>query len=167
MSILASILGGPALTGAGGFIKQVGDTIGQFITTDEEQAAANLTQYQAETERMTLEDRGLERQAEINLEEAQHPSVFVAGWRSAAGWVCVSGLLYATIIYHFLLWIMPIVAPDVAPPPNIDVEYLEVLLWGMLGLGSVRGIEKIRGVARDRVLPKGAITQRIATAFKK
>src|ERR1051325_3481581 len=36
-------------------------------------------------------------QAQVNLAEAQNPSIFVAGWRPAIGWICVLGLGYVFI----------------------------------------------------------------------
>jgi hypothetical protein len=37
-------------------------------------------------------------QLEINAKEAAHPSVFVAGWRPAFGWVGAAAFGYSTIL---------------------------------------------------------------------
>ena len=37
-------------------------------------------------------------QVEVNKAEAQHRSLFVAGWRPFVGWICATALLY-----HFVL----------------------------------------------------------------
>ena len=49
-------------------------------------------------------------QLEINAREAQHPSLFVAGWRPGAGWAGVAGLLYAAILHPLLVWLANIQA---------------------------------------------------------
>ena len=88
-------------------------------------------------------------QLEINKIEAGSSSVFVAGWRPAVGWCGALG--YG---YEFLL--RPI-ANGVAvafgfPPvfPGIEMEALTSLLFGLLGLGTLRTVEKVKGVAREK-----------------
>lgn len=85
-------------------------------------------------------------QLEINAREAQHPSVFVAGWRPGAGWAGVAGLLYVTIIYPLLSWLAAI--KGWPTPPQIDSDLLWAVLTGMLGLGSLRTFEKSKGVSK-------------------
>lgn len=86
-------------------------------------------------------------QLEINKKEAEHPSVFVSGWRPFIGWVC--GCSFA---YKFLLG--PLIEQiSVAygynwPTVNIDMEAMLYILGGMLGLGGLRTYEKVKGVAR-------------------
>ena len=87
-------------------------------------------------------------QIEVNKAEAQHRSMFVAGWRPFLGW----GLSFA-MIWHFVL--VPIVtfvfayirieAPDL---PEFDMNSLMTVLMGMLGLGGLRTYEKSRGLTK-------------------
>jgi len=84
-------------------------------------------------------------QAGINQTEATNPNLFVSGWRPFVGWVCGLGLAYAFLI-------KPIASPLVqqwlgVPMEALDVGTLLTLLFGMLGLGSMRTVEKIQGVA--------------------
>lgn len=89
-------------------------------------------------------------QMNVNAEEAKHANVFVAGWRPFIGWVCGVGLAY-----HFIL--QPIAAFVLANSnqygavvlPTFDMNSLMTLLMGMLGLGSMRTFEKVKGVARQ------------------
>jgi len=78
-------------------------------------------------------------QSEINKMEAQHRSVFVAGWRPFIGWICGIALLYNFIIRDVIAW----VSPD-AMPPAIQMDQLITILLGMLGLGGLRTFEKIK-----------------------
>jgi hypothetical protein len=84
-------------------------------------------------------------QIEINKAEAQHRSMFVAGWRPFLGW----GLSFA-MLWHFVLAPITIfgfsyagvTAPDL---PVFDMDSLLTVLMGMLGLGGLRTVEKIKG----------------------
>ena len=85
-------------------------------------------------------------QLKINEAEASNPSVFVSGWRPAIGWIC--GLACAWN------WIgLPVVKLGLAlsghpldlAPANVS-EMMPILL-GMLGIGGLRTVEKINGVA--------------------
>ncbi len=78
-------------------------------------------------------------QSEINKMEAQHRSIFVAGWRPFIGWICGIALAYNFIIRDLIAW----VSPDVMPPA-IQMDQLITILLGMLGLGGLRTFEKIK-----------------------
>lgn len=85
-------------------------------------------------------------QAAINQTEAANPNLFVSGWRPFVGWVCGLGLAYAFLI-------KPIASPLIqkwsgVPMEALDVGTLLTLLFGMLGLGGMRTVEKLSGVAR-------------------
>jgi len=85
-------------------------------------------------------------QIEINKIEAASPSVFVSGWRPAVGWAGALGYGYE------FLWRPIANGLSVAfglPPifPGIETEALSTLLFGLLGLGTLRTAEKLKGVA--------------------
>ena len=84
-------------------------------------------------------------QLEINAKEAAHPSVFVAGWRPFVGWCCGAGLAYATIGHNLLAWAAA--AKGWPAPPAVDVDVLIYTLGGLLGIGGLRTLEKVKGVA--------------------
>ena len=86
-------------------------------------------------------------QTTVNAAEASNSSILVSGWRPAVGWCCVTALAYQYIIYPLLLWMM-VFNPDLIPPKPIVSDILMELLFGMLGMGTLRSWEKIKGVAR-------------------
>ena len=86
-------------------------------------------------------------QLEINKVEAANPSVFVSGWRPAVGWVCVVGLLYTFLLRPMLAWLSGFADAPIPPPPPLDMGDLLTLLGGMLGIGGMRMVEKLNGVA--------------------
>lgn len=88
-------------------------------------------------------------QMEINKNEAQNASLFVAGWRPAVGWLCCAGLAYSFFLRPMLGWASGIM--DVPVPPALDLGELLALLMGMLGLGGFRTYEKLKGVSRTAI----------------
>lgn len=126
-----------------GPIFEIGKTLlDRFIPDPAAKAAAEM-----ELVRMAADGelKQVIAQLEINAREAQHPSVFVAGWRPAFGWFGAIGFLYATVIQPMLVWYGT--AKGWPTPPEINLDLLWVVITGMLGIGGLRSIEKVRGVA--------------------
>lgn len=84
-------------------------------------------------------------QLQINAAEAASTSPFVAGWRPFIGWCCGLGFLWATIGQPCLAWFAS--SRGWPPPPAIDTDVLLYVLGGMLGLGTLRTVEKVKGAA--------------------
>ena len=87
-------------------------------------------------------------QIEVNKAEAQHRTIFVAGWRPFIGWV--SGLALA---WHFVgvpvaLFFIAWYGADVPELPAFDMNSLMTVLMGMLGLGGLRTFEKMKGLTQ-------------------
>lgn len=103
----------------------------------------------AKAELLTMQVKGdldqLIGQLEINKIEAAHQSIFVAGWRPASGWICNIGLVYTFLLQPLLTWASTIAAIPV--PPQIPFDALYVLLGSLLGVGTLRTVDKIKGVA--------------------
>lgn len=90
-------------------------------------------------------------QLEVNKKEAEHASIFVAGWRPFIGWVC--GIALA--VRFLILPLIQIVAAAFGYPidiPVIEMTELMGILGGMLGLGGLRTYEKIKGVERTDII---------------
>jgi len=82
-------------------------------------------------------------QTKINEGEAASADPFKSGWRPAAGWVCVAGLAYQFLFQPLAAWSGGI--HGWAPPPVLQLGDLYGLLFGMLGLGAYRSVERIQG----------------------
>ncbi len=87
-----------------------------------------------------MEARFIEKVHETNIEEAKHPSVFVAGWRPMIGWIGAIALGYQFVLYPWLLWLWQILQgvglldKSISPPPVIESDVLWSIISGMLGI---------------------------------
>lgn len=128
----------------GGIIETVGKVADDLFTSDKERAQAALEAYEAETARAGL-------QTEINKVEAAHSSLFVAGWRPAVGWCGVAAMTYQFVIYPFLVWGWTAmqaagwIAATLPAPPILATDALWIILTGILGIGGLRTVEKVKG----------------------
>jgi hypothetical protein len=85
-------------------------------------------------------------QAETNKIEAASSRLFVAGWRPFVGWICGAALGFKYIAGPAL--VMACAAAGVPVTlPMLDAGELMPLLLGLLGLGGLRTLEKVKGVA--------------------
>jgi hypothetical protein len=128
------------ITGAFEVGSKILDIVKRFVTDPEKQAEATLQLVQV----VAANDKG---QQAINAVEAASPNWWVAGWRPAVGWVCVSGYAYHYILQPFLVFLL--VAFDVQfqadKLPQLSIMELSVMLTNLLGFGAYRTIENIRG----------------------
>lgn len=123
----------------------VTDLLGKFVE-DKDQRARLAHEIATLADKQAHEQ--ITGQLEINKAEAQHRSIFVAGWRPFLGW----GLSFA-MIWHFVLVPMltfgfayaGIEAPEL---PAFDMDSLMTVLLGMLGLGGLRSFEKAKGLTK-------------------
>lgn len=90
-------------------------------------------------------------QLEINKMEAQHQSIFVAGWRPAIGWICGIALGWNYVLSPIIQWVAVANGFDLEQAPRLDTAELTTILLGMLGLGGLRTYEKRLGVARSSI----------------
>jgi len=124
------------LLGVGGISELIGTAINKIWPDKSE----------AEKQQLAAAVMVVQGQIDINKNEAENPSVFVSGWRPFIGWVCGTacawnwiGLPIAKVIIVILGYKLDL------SPANLN-EMMPVLL-GMLGLGGLRTLEKINGVA--------------------
>lgn len=93
-------------------------------------------------------------QLEINKAEADHPSVFVSGWRPAVGWVCAASLALTFIPKAIVLtWVWCVAAygaENVPDFPDLGGSDIITLLGSLLGVGILRSVDKFHGVDTKR-----------------
>ena len=89
-------------------------------------------------------------QAQTNLEQAKHSSIFVAGARPAIMWICAFGLGWQFVFQPIAVWGIAVSSTDLVLPV-IQTEGLMSLTLALLGLGGMRTAEKWKGVQRNNM----------------
>ena len=84
-------------------------------------------------------------QIAVNQAEAQSNDFFRAGWRPFVGWICGVGLGVQFLVAPLASWVAALIGHAIAFP-TLDMGTLMTLLAGMLGLGTLRTAEKVKGV---------------------
>ena len=87
-------------------------------------------------------------QIEINKAEAQHKSIFVAGWRPFIGWTCGIALMWHFVLSQFILFFATMFGFSLPDLPEFDMGSLMTVLMGMLGLGGLRTFEKYKKITK-------------------
>jgi len=100
----------------------------------------------AKIELLKLSQSGELAQIAVNQEEAKSTSVFVSGWRPFIGWVCGVACAWNWIGLKIVVAIATYLGYRINISPA-DLGEMMPVLMGMLGLGGLRTIEKINGVA--------------------
>ena len=95
-------------------------------------------------------------QIEVNKVEAQHASVFVAGWRPFIGWTSGVGIAYTFVLAPFIEFVAR-AAGYTQDMPLPDAAQLMTLVTAMLGVGAMRSYDKVKGTAP---LPKNTETKK-------
>lgn len=123
---------------------QLGSGIIERLFPDPEKKAA------AEMELLKMAQDGdlkvVLAQLEVNAREAQHPSIFVAGWRPFFGWAGGFGFVYAVMGQPLLAWIAQV--KGLPLPPTLNIDLLWCVVTGLLGIGGLRTFEKTKKVSR-------------------
>lgn len=153
------------LLGIGAVVEGVGKIADDLFTSDEERLKVALQEN-------IIDAQLMQGQMAVNQAEAQHASVFVAGWRPAIGWVGAAALAYQFLVYPLLVWLWALlqakgvipchIDPSVIPidkiaqctfkqPPELSADALWVIISGMLGIAGMRSYDKAKGTATDRV----------------
>jgi len=146
---IGSALGTAAGAATGSWLSPVLSIINKVIPDPAAKAQAQLAVLQLQQAgELAQEQQDLQlalSQNQVNLAEASSTSTFRAGWRPFAGWICGFGLCYQYLAQPLLAWLSSLA--HVPAPPVLDVSTLLTLLFGLLGLGTHRTIEKLNGLS--------------------
>ena len=101
---------------------------------------------EAEKQQLAAAVMVIQGQMDINKVEAASPSVFVSGARPFIMWVCGIGCAWNWIGLPVSCFVLATLGKPINISPA-DLSEMMPLLLGMLGLGSLRTVEKLKGVA--------------------
>jgi len=116
---------------------------------EQAKAALALAQQQGQLQEEQAAWDNARAQLEVNKQEAASTSLFVAGWRPFIGWVCGGAFAWSFVLQPFAAFWVKVADSgfDVRALPSLDTSAMMPVLLGMLGLGGLRTVEKIRGAA--------------------
>jgi hypothetical protein len=88
-------------------------------------------------------------QVEINKVEAANSNLFVSGGRPFIMWICGLALAIQLIVGPIVIWGV-MLSGRALSLPVMPTELLTTLLIGLLGLGGMRTVERLNGVANGQ-----------------
>jgi hypothetical protein len=134
------------------------DQARELFKLTELKQAGDLEKLQAHVQLMT-------GQMAINAKEAEHKSIFVAGWRPAVGWTGAISLALAYIPKSLAItgmWIYQNLAVIQATEdmskfqmlvfPDLGTGEILGLLASMLGIGAMRSYDKKQGTETNSII---------------
>jgi hypothetical protein len=130
----------------GGIVSGLGDTAVKLRTAITGKDPA--LEQQLEMLAQNLEAQKMNAQSQINQIEAANTNIFVSGWRPFIGWSCGVAFCLNYLIYPLLTWGLAL-ANLTTPLPQMDIATMMPVLMGILGLGTMRSVEKSKGVASN------------------
>lgn len=106
-----------------------------------------------------IEAKLREKQIELTIVDAKSPSLFKSGWRPFLGWVAVIGFSLVFVLFPLMEWALNtyVVFNNITlttaqrvslEPPVIDGYLLLNLLGALLGIGTLRTVEKLKGITK-------------------
>ena len=138
------------LLGIGSIVEGIGKIADDLFTSDEERLKIALQEK-------AIDAQLVKGQLDINIAEAKHKSVFVAGWRPFIGWVGGIALAYQFILYPLMLWgwtwfqSKGWIPKDFSAPPVFESGPLFAVVTGMLGIGGMRSFDKLKKTQTDSI----------------
>lgn len=105
----------------------------------EMQQAGDLAQLNADLQLAT-------GQIEVNKAEAASGNSFASSWRPFIGWTCGAAFAYKFVLAPFIVLGLTAAGHPINLPV-LDFTEMSTILLGMLGLGGMRTVEKIKGVS--------------------
>lgn len=137
---LANIDLGGVLKGIGTLAKDVRSAVTGEISPEKK--------AEIEARLIELEFLSSKAQTDINLVEALNPNLFVSGWRPAVGWTCAGGVFWHFIGNSIFTWAVALSGSNIKAP-EMNTEGLISLVMALLGMGTLRMLERVKGVARS------------------
>jgi|TARA_R110000824_G_scaffold189789_2_gene371208 hypothetical protein len=129
----------------GAILPSVMEVAGRFLPEDKEKRAAAEREIEAQ---LTLHLAKIDlAQLDVNKTEAAHRSVFVSGWRPMIGWTCGAAMCLNFLIFPLASFVLAQTG-HLIELPTLDMSEMMPVLMGILGLGGLRTVEKIKQVSK-------------------
>ena len=137
--VLGKIFGGDT-------VKAVGNVIDDMHFSGEEKEKLKIQMKE-------IEARLQEKQMAINLADAQSTAGCLSGfmqrsWRPLIGMSAAIAIFWEFVLSKFILFFLGVFHYEVINIPQLDTGVLMTLVTSLLGLGTLRTIEKSKGLTK-------------------
>lgn len=126
-------------------IAKVVNSVVTRIWPDKSEADRNA--FSLAVQRELAESKIIEGQLKINANEASSSSAFVAGWRPGLAWVLVLAFAWTYLFVPMISFGLVLAGKPLPVFPGLDMEMMLPVLFGILGLGTMRTVEKVKGTS--------------------
>ena len=82
-------------------------------------------------------------QIKVNAIEAQSDNIFKSGWRPSVGWICSIAFALHFVILPLFNWFLMLCGKQPILVP-FQMDTLLTVLLGLLGMGTLRTVEKMK-----------------------
>lgn len=86
-------------------------------------------------------------QIQLDTVEASSTSLFVSGWRPYIGWGCGTAFLYSALFEPLIRFVATVCFGYTGTFPLLDSSITMQVLFGLLGMASLRSYDKLQGTA--------------------
>jgi len=125
-------------------LPSVMEVAGRFLPEDKEKRAEAEREIEAQlTAHLAAVDLA---QIGVNQEEAKG-NWFQSGWRPAIGWTCGAAMALNFLIFPLASFVLAQTG-HLIELPTLDMSEMMPVLMGLLGLGGLRTVEKIKQVSK-------------------
>jgi len=128
--------------------------IERFFPDPEKKAAAQLEllkmQQNGDLAALAAETDLAKMQIAVNVEEAKSTNWFIAGARPFILWVCGFAFAYVSVVEPIARFVAKVWFSYSGDFPVIDTNLTMQVLFGILGLGAMRTLEKSKNVEGNR-----------------
>jgi hypothetical protein len=125
------------------FLPLIAPLVDKLIGLIPDPSARAKAAQEATTELLQLAQSSDQAQGQVNLEQAKSESFFKYGPRPFIMWICGSALALNFLVFPLGIYIAHLFG-FIVPPPPVFNDMLWELLLGMLGLGALRTVEKLK-----------------------
>ena len=137
--VLGKIFGGDT-------VKAVGNVIDDMHFSGEEKEKLKIQMKE-------IEARLQEKQMAINLADAQSTAGGLSGfmqrsWRPLIGMSAAIAIFWEFVLSKFILFFLGVFHYEVINIPQLDTGVLMTIVTSLLGLGTLRTIEKSKGLTK-------------------
>lgn len=138
-------MSGLDITGLGAVATAVSDIVDKFFPSADDKVKAELAVQLQVLAQQAAQDAA---QAQIDNTEAASGNWYDSAWRPTCAWVCVAAFAWAYVLQPLFVFIIAEFGRAPVAMPALDLNVMLPVLFGLLGLGTMRSFDKVKGTSK-------------------